>query len=149
MNPLLVRIFDPTKGSVLSQLLDICTCKKSTSEALFEMINQTLSQFSISWKNCVAMLLDNTSVNLERKNSIMTRVLNINPTIYINGCPCHIVHNTASKASAKFTEIVGFEVEDFLVNIYTTGLIKARNVRRNLKAFATFVIKTSRRLSNM
>ena len=71
MNPLLIRIFDPTKGSISPQLLDMCTCKESTSEALFEMINQTLSQFGISWKNCVAMLLDNTSVNLGKKNSII------------------------------------------------------------------------------
>lgn len=71
MNPLLIRIFDPTKAIILPQLLDMCTCKESTSEALFEMINQTLSQFGISWKNYVAMSLDSTSVNLGRKNSIM------------------------------------------------------------------------------
>lgn len=38
--------------------------------------------------------------------------------MYVNGCPCHVLDNTASKASEKFTEVVSFEVEDFLVDIY-------------------------------
>ena len=75
----------------------MCTCKESTSQELFVMINKTLSQFGISWKNRIAMLFENTSVNLGRKNFIMTRVLNTNPAIYINGCPCHL--DTASKPS--------------------------------------------------
>ena len=48
----------------------------------------------------------------------MTKVLNMNPAMYVNGCPCHVLDNTASKASEKFTEVVSFEVEDFLVDIY-------------------------------
>lgn len=72
---------DPTKGSITLQLLDMCTCKESTSEALFEIINEILSQFGLSWKNCIAVSLANTSVNLGRKNSIITRVLNISRVI--------------------------------------------------------------------
>ena len=94
------------------------TCKESTSEALFDMIDQTLFQFDISWKNCVAISLDNTFVNLGRKNSTMTRILNFNFAIYINGCPCHVLHNIGGKASEKFTEVAGFDVEDVLVDIY-------------------------------
>ena len=94
------------------------TCKESTSEALFDMIDQTLSQFDISWKNCVAISLDNTVVNLGRKNSTMTRILNFNFAIYINECPCHVLHNIGSKALEKFTEVAGFDVEDVLVDIY-------------------------------
>ena len=61
----------------------MCTCKESTSQELFVMINKTLSQFGISWKNRIAMLFENTSVNLGRKNFIMARVLNTNPAIYL------------------------------------------------------------------
>lgn len=102
----------------LIKIVWMYTCKESTSEALFDMIDQTLSQFDISWKNCVAISLDNTVVNLGRKNSTMTRILNFNFAIYINECPCHVLHNIGSKALEKFTEVAGFDVEDVLVDIY-------------------------------
>jgi hypothetical protein len=56
---------------------------------------------SISWNNCIG----NTSVNMGCRNSIKTRVLNMSPAIYIMGCPCHIVHNTALKAATAFEEV--------------------------------------------
>ena len=54
--------------------------------------------------NCVGVSVDNTSVNLGKRNSILTRVLVKNPTIYFMGCPCHIVHNTCMKAAEKFNQ---------------------------------------------
>ena len=59
----------------------------------------------IPWTNCVGTAVDNTSVNLGRRNSIMTRVLQQNPNVYFMGCPCHIVHNTAMKAAESFTQV--------------------------------------------
>ena len=67
---------------------------------------------------CVAVGLDNTAVNVEKKNSIMTRVLVKNKNIFINGCPRHIIHNTANKAVEQFSEVSGFDVEDFLVDLF-------------------------------
>ena len=32
--------------------------------------------------------------------------------------PLHVLHNIGSKASEKFTEVAGFDVEDVLVDIY-------------------------------
>ena len=49
--------------------------------------------------------MDNTSVNLGKRNSIMTRVHLRNSSIYIMGCPCHIVHNVAMKASENFSKV--------------------------------------------
>ena len=54
--------------------------------------------------NCVGVSVDNTSVNLGKRNSILTRVLVKTPTIYFMGCPCHIVHNTCMKAAEKFNQ---------------------------------------------
>ena len=67
---------------------------------------------------CVAVGLDNTAVNVGKKNSIMTRVLAKNKNIFINGCPRHIIHNTANKAVEQFSEVSGFDVEDFLVDLF-------------------------------
>ena len=49
--------------------------------------------------------LDNTSVNMGCHNSIRTRVTRANATVYILGCPCHIVHNIASKADDAFEQV--------------------------------------------
>lgn len=38
-------------------------------------------------------------------NSIMTRVQEKNSSVYFMGCPCHVVHNAAGKASDKFAEV--------------------------------------------
>ena len=44
MNPLLVRVFDDEKGKVISQLLDMGTCKLLTDEALFGNMDKIISE---------------------------------------------------------------------------------------------------------
>ena len=53
-------------------------------------------------------------MNVGKKNSIITQVLAKNK----NGCPCHIIHNTANKAAERFSEASGFDVENFLVDLF-------------------------------
>ncbi|KAK1875833.1 Histone acetyltransferase mst2 [Dissostichus eleginoides] len=51
------------------------------------------------------------------RNSISARMLKENGSIYIHGCPCHIIHNTAKHAGQKFMEISGFDPEDLTVDV--------------------------------
>ena len=118
MNPLTVRIVDINLGRVVSQILDMCLTTSSTAEAIFAKINATLEGFDISWNRCASFGVDNTNVNIGQRNSIKTRVHHYNPSVYFVGCPCHIVHNTASKASDHFEVETGFDIEDMLVDIY-------------------------------
>ena len=74
MNPLLVRVFDDEKGKMISQLLDMGTCKLSTAEALFGNMDKIISEGGVSLENCVAVGVDNTAVNIRNRNSIMTQV---------------------------------------------------------------------------
>ena len=62
----------------------------------------------VDWENCTAAGLDNTMVNVGKKNSIRTRVLAKNKNIFINGCTCHIIQNTANKAAERFSRSVRF-----------------------------------------
>ena len=114
----MIRLFDDNKGKVPVQLLDMGACKEVTAEALFNNINSILRENRVDWKNCVAVGLDNTAVNLGKKNSIMTRVLAKNKNIFINGCPCHIIHKTPNKAAERFSEVPRFHVEDLLVDLF-------------------------------
>lgn len=105
MNPLTVKIFDLSRGVASTQFLDMCMSSVSTAEGIFSKVNNVLAKHSIPWEKCVGIGLDNTSVNLGCRNSIKTRVLQENPSVYVMGCPCHIVHNTASKAGQAFEKV--------------------------------------------
>ena len=118
LNPIVIRLFDNSKARVLSQLLKMGASKESTAEALFNNIDNVLEINDISWQNCVALSVDNTAVNIGKRNSIKMRVLKMNPNIFVNGSPCHIIHNIASKASEMFTRVLKFDVEDFLVDLF-------------------------------
>lgn len=53
-----------------------------------------------------------------KNNSILTRVKQQNPSVYFNGCQCHVVHNTSAAAAKAFNAVIGFDVGDLLVDIY-------------------------------
>ena len=57
-------------------------------------------------------------MDVRKKNSMMIRVLAKNKNIFINGFPCHIIHNTANKAAERFSEVSRFDVEDFFVDLF-------------------------------
>ena len=118
LNPVLICLFDDNKGKVSAQFLDMGACKEGNAEALFNNIDFILRENKVDWENCVAVGLDNTAMNVEKKNSTMTRVLAKNKNIFIYGCPSHIIHNTSNKAAQRFSEVSGFDVEDFLVDLF-------------------------------
>ena len=118
LNPVSIRLFDDDKGKISVQLLDMGACKERTAESPFNNINSILRENRVEWENCVAVGLDNTAVNVGKKNSIMTAVLAKNENIFVNACPCHIIHNTANKAAERFSEVSRFDVEDFLVDLF-------------------------------
>ena len=105
MNPLTVRIFDDQAGKVVQQFLDMCMSSSSTAEGLFIAMKEAFRKHNLQWTNCVGVSMDNTAVNMGKRNSIMTRVSCENPTVYVMGCPCHIVHNTAVKAADVFESV--------------------------------------------
>lgn len=105
MNPLTVRIINAESGMVHTQFLDMCLSSQSTAEGIFSKMQDALQKHEISWINCVGIALDNTSVNMGCRNSIKTRMQAVNGAVYVMGCPCHIVHNIAGKASAAFEAV--------------------------------------------
>ena len=117
LNPVLIRLCNDNKGKVSAQFLDMGVCKEGTDEVLFNSIDSIRRKNKVDWENCVAVGLENTVVNVGKK-SIMTGVLAKNKKIFINGFPCHIIHNIANKTAKRFSEVSGFDVEDFLVDLF-------------------------------
>ena len=105
MNPLTVQIISADNGKVHTQFLDMCMSSQSTAESIFSNMQDTLQKHGIPWINCVGIAVDNTSVNMGCRNSIKTRMKEVNPAVYVMGCPCHIVHNIAGKASSEFEAV--------------------------------------------
>lgn len=64
------------------------------------------------WNNCTSIGVDNTSVNIGVQNSLKSRILMRNNAVYVNGCPCHILHTTGQKAAKVF------DVEEFAIDLF-------------------------------
>uniref|UniRef100_H3B1S8 HAT C-terminal dimerisation domain-containing protein n=1 Tax=Latimeria chalumnae TaxID=7897 RepID=H3B1S8_LATCH len=118
MNPL--TVFDINTQRIENRLLDMCVTTgkdPATAAAIFNKIDQTLDTHSIPWANCVGFGVDNTSVNLRKRNYITTRVKGKNAACYFMGCPRHLVHNVACKSASSLTQLSGFDVEDLCVDL--------------------------------
>ncbi|KAJ4927999.1 hypothetical protein JOQ06_015799 [Pogonophryne albipinna] len=131
LNPLTVKIW--SSQGVIQRFLDMGLTSGTscgTAEAIFNKMNEVLEGHSIPWANCVALAVDNASVNLGARNSIKSRVLDQNPSIYVLGCPCHIVYNNAHAGGLVYSEMSGFEVEDFCVDL--AYWFKSSTKRKNM-----------------
>ncbi|MGH0136804.1 UNVERIFIED_CONTAM: hypothetical protein FKN15_013321 [Acipenser sinensis] len=118
MNSLTLKLFDVDR--VEHMFLDMCITtgtNAATAETIFEKMDSVLKKDNIPWQNCVGLSVDNANVNMGVCNSIKSRILSINPTVYVHGCPCHIVHNNASAAGTHYIELSDFDVEDMVVDI--------------------------------
>ena len=75
-----------------------------------------LERNEIPWDHWIAFDVDNTNSNIGAKNSIKSRVTQLNPSIYFVGCPCHIIHNVAQKAAEAFGDLSGIDIEECCID---------------------------------
>lgn len=121
MNPISIRVFDEERSKIVTKFLHMCPSTDGRAEALFSNIDSKLSELlslSNPWGMCTALGVDNTSVNIGVHNSLKSRVLQRNKAIYVNGCPCHIIHNGAQKGGQCYCASSKFDAEEFLIDLY-------------------------------
>ena len=87
--------------------------------------------------------VDNTNSNIGAKNSIKSRVTQVNPSIYFVGCPCHIVHNAAQKAAEACRDVSGIDIEECCVDHYY-WFDKSTKRKGQLDQYSTFCDTTYR-----
>ena len=140
MNPTTVRIYDVDRNKVVTRFLDMCTSTTATAEGIYGALDSKLVQFlgcANPWSMCTSIGVDNTSVNIGIRDSLMTRILQCNPAIYFNGCACHIIHNAAQKAGDAFTECWAFDVEELTIDLYY-WFDKSTKRKSGLRSYCTF-----------
>ena len=121
MFPIIVQVFDVNFNRVMIKFFDmdlIDGIGASTAEAMFQSVDNQLSNHDISWDYCLAIGLDNTNVNIGDHNSIKPRAKEKNGSIVIAGCPCHILHNALCKAGEMFSQLTNFNIEDHTVDLF-------------------------------
>ena len=119
MNPVTVRLFDINQHKVVTQFLDMCLSTSSTADGIFTSIDNVFVQNELSWNNCISLGVDNTSVNIGKHHSLITKAREKNSDIILMGCPCHMAHNTAQHAVKMFEGCLkDFNIEELLVDIY-------------------------------
>ena len=124
----------------------MCTASASTAEAIYGVVDAKLVDLlgiENPWELCTSVGVDNTSVNIGIHNSLKSRVIQRNRAVFFNGCPCHILHNAAQKAAGVFSSCVGFELEEFTVDLYyTTGSKNPQKGRIALGLTVNFVTRS-------
>ncbi len=111
-------MYDVNKGEICSKFWHICLVSDSSADGIFTQVSKVFEKHSVPWRNVIGLSLDNTSVNMGRHNGLNRKFEAKNAGVYTFGCPCHIIHNTANHASKVFAGANGFDVGDFLVDVY-------------------------------
>lgn len=124
------------------RLFDMRLSRASTTAAIFSSIDDAFVANDVSWDNCVSLRVDNTSVNVGKHRSLFVEAKKLNPHIMLMGCPCHIAHNTAAKATDALENCVNGLILKNCLWTYISILIIYQNIRIYWLNSVSFVIKS-------
>ncbi|XP_064612974.1 uncharacterized protein LOC135476774 [Liolophura sinensis] len=86
----------------------------ATGENIFKLLDSVLRSRNIPWSNCLAFGTDNANVMVGCRKGVYAFILGQEPSIYLSGCPCHLLHHAAEKAASCFP----FSIDNILVDTY-------------------------------
>ncbi len=113
--PVVVRFYDPDAYRVVSCLLQIATTKeRSTGKNIFLLLDSVLKENDIPWQNVISFSADNAVVMLGAISGVSSFVKKENPSAFILGCPCHLLHLAAEKGASQLP----FKPVDLLIPIF-------------------------------
>ena len=113
--PIVVRLYDASLGRITDVVLSIPSCTTScTGENIFHLLNDALTTRNIPWSNCIAFESDSASVMIGRFKGVAAFVKKEQPTVYIQGCMCHLIHIAAERAA----HVLPVSAEELLIDIY-------------------------------
>ena len=86
----------------------------STGQNIFDLIDNVLKKHDISWQNCMGFAADNASVMTGIHKGVAFYIWKMSPSVFITGCPCHLMHLAAGKAA----DTLEVEIGHLLIDIY-------------------------------
>ncbi|XP_072173823.1 uncharacterized protein [Diadema setosum] len=129
--PICVRFCDPSTGKVKSVIFSLEECDKpSTGENIFKILEKELDKHEIPWKNVVCFSADNASVMLGKVKGVAAYLQRRAPSVFIAGCPCHLMHLAAGKAAKQLP----VQVDELLIDIFYF-LEKSSKRKQKFKSF--------------
>ena len=106
----------------------------SDTNGLLSAVDKAFANNGIPWDKCISLGVDNTSVNIGKHHSLITKAREKNDEIILMGCPCHMAHNAARHATKAFEKFVIFNAEELLVDLYFHFDYSSKR-KKNLKLF--------------
>jgi hypothetical protein len=89
-------------------------CFFVSGENIYKLVAHELDSRSIPWLNCVAFGSDNAPVMTGRIKGVIAYMKKKHDSIYMSGCPCHLIHIAAEKAS----NCLPFKLDEVLVDTF-------------------------------
>ena len=83
------------------------------ADNIFGALMEAFTEDAVPWSNVICFCSDGANVMRGRNNSVLTRVLQKQPSTYAMYCPCHVLALCASKAASSFDD----ELQPLLVDI--------------------------------
>ena len=96
----------------------MCLSSFSDADGIFKAIDKAFANNRIRWDKCISLGVDNTSVNIGKHHSLITKTRVKNDEMILMGCPCHMAHIAARHAIKTFEKFVIFNAEELLVDLY-------------------------------
>lgn len=142
MNPIAIRIYDINRGRVVSQFLDMCTSTSATAEAIYNVMDETLSsllELPNPWGLCTSVGVDNTSVNIGTRNSLKSRILQRNSSMGVHAMFCIML----PRKLVWRLLVVAVSMQRSLQWICIIGLINPLNVKMSFDLTMNFATKST------
>ena len=117
---ILVRLYDPTGGRVVTRHLDTVEIVDLSVEGNFTALKSALEVHQLPYLNLMRFTSDTCNVMKGKKNSVITKLRELQPRIMDIDCVRHLV----SLCVKTVTKQLPLKVNELLVDIYTiSGIV--------------------------
>ena len=96
----------------------MCLSSSSNADGTFAAVDKAFANNGILSDKCISLGVNNTSFNIHKHHSLITKTKEKNDEIILMGCPCYMAHNATHHATKAFEKFVIFNAEESLVDLY-------------------------------
>ena len=94
----LIRYYDESTLHIATGFLGLQEVPEANASNLFECLDFHITQASLSYEKLIGWNSDGASVMLGRRNSVVSRLKEKQPNLYVMHCICHVSHLIVSDA---------------------------------------------------